>query len=108
MSITCKKFKPKKLRKKISVWTKNLKMDDLAILINDKITRRGIAKGLVFIQEDLNNNTNNAYNANFNNGNINNNNVNNNYVRLATSFIILNKMSFLFERHFYKGKVYGR
>ena len=43
-------------------------MDDLAILINDKITRRGIAKGLVFIQEDLNNNTNNAYNANFNNG----------------------------------------
>ena len=43
-------------------------MDDLAILINDKITRRGIAKGLVFIQKDLNNNTNNAYNANFNNG----------------------------------------
>ena len=83
----------------------HLKMDDLAILINDKITRRGIAKGLVFIQEDLNNNTNNAYNANFNNGNINNNNVNNNnYVRLATSFIILNKMSFLFERHFYKGR----
>ena len=31
-------------------------MDDLAILINDKITRRGIAKGLVFIQEDLNKN----------------------------------------------------
>ena len=79
----------------------HLKMDDLAILINDKITRRGIAKGLVFIQEDLNNNTNNAYNANFNNGNINNNNVNNNnYVRLATSFIILNRMSFFFERHF--------
>ena len=33
-----------------------LKMDDLAIFINDKITRRGIAKGLVFIQEDLNKN----------------------------------------------------
>ena len=65
-------------------------MDDLAILINDKITRRGIAKGLVFVQEDLNNNTNNAYNANFNNGYINNNNVNNNnYVRLSVSFIIL-------------------
>ena len=31
-------------------------MDDLAIFINDKITRRGIAKGLVFIQEDLNKN----------------------------------------------------
>ena len=28
----------------------------MAILINDKITRRGIAKGLVFIQEDLNKN----------------------------------------------------
>ena len=36
----------------------HLKMDDLAILINDKITRRGIAKGLVFIQEDLNSNLN--------------------------------------------------
>ena len=36
------------------------------------------------------NNTNNAYNANFNNGYMNNNNVNNNnYVRLAASFIIL-------------------
>ena len=34
----------------------HLKMDDLAILIKDKITRRGIAKGLVFIQEDLNKN----------------------------------------------------
>ena len=31
-----------------------LKLDDLAIFINDKITRRGIAKGLVFVQEDLN------------------------------------------------------
>lgn len=31
-----------------------IKMDDLAIFINDKITRRGIAKGLVFIQEDFN------------------------------------------------------
>ncbi len=34
----------------------HIKMDDLAILINDKITRRGIAKGLVFVQEDLNKN----------------------------------------------------
>ena len=33
-----------------------LKMDDMAIFINDKITRRGIAKGLVCIQEDLNKN----------------------------------------------------
>ena len=33
-----------------------IKMDDLAIFINDKITRRGIAKGLVCIQEDLNKN----------------------------------------------------
>ena len=33
-----------------------LKMDDLAIYINDKITRMGIAKGLVCIQEDLNKN----------------------------------------------------
>ena len=33
-----------------------IKLDDLAILINDKITRRGIAKGLVFVQEDLNKN----------------------------------------------------
>ena len=32
-----------------------IKLDDLAILINDKITRRGIAKGLVSIQENLNN-----------------------------------------------------
>lgn len=31
-----------------------LKLDDLSILINDKIKRRGIAKGLVNIQEDLN------------------------------------------------------
>ena len=29
-------------------------MDDLSIFINDRITRRGIAKGLVSIQEDLN------------------------------------------------------
>ena len=28
----------------------------MSIFINDKITRRGIAKGLVFIQEDLNKN----------------------------------------------------
>ena len=34
----------------------HLKMDDLAIYINDKITRRGIAKGLVSMQEDLNKN----------------------------------------------------
>ena len=32
-----------------------LKLDDMVIYINDKITRRGIAKGLVSIQEDLNN-----------------------------------------------------
>ena len=30
-----------------------MKLDDLAIFINDKITRRGIAKGLVSVQEDL-------------------------------------------------------
>ena len=48
--------------KKISreVYEKNrqaplqIKLDDFAILINDRITRRGIAKGLVSIQEDLN------------------------------------------------------
>ena len=34
----------------------HIKMDDMAIFINDKITRRGIAKGLVFVQEDLNRN----------------------------------------------------
>ncbi len=28
----------------------------MAIFINDKITRRGIAKGLIFIQGDLNKN----------------------------------------------------
>ena len=33
-----------------------LKLDDMAIYINDKMTRRGIAKGLVFVQEDLNRN----------------------------------------------------
>ena len=33
-----------------------LKLDDMAIFINDKITRRGIAKGLIFVQEDLNKN----------------------------------------------------
>lgn len=33
-----------------------IKLDDLAIYINDKITRRGIAKGLVCIQESLNKN----------------------------------------------------
>ena len=36
--------------------TIHIKLDDLAIFINDKITRRGIAKGLVSIQEDLNKN----------------------------------------------------
>lgn len=34
----------------------HIKIDDLSIYINDKITRRGIAKGLVYIQEDLNKN----------------------------------------------------
>ena len=34
----------------------HIKIDDMAIFINDKITRRGIAKGLVSIQEDLNRN----------------------------------------------------
>ena len=34
----------------------NIKIDDLAIFINNRITRRGIAKGLVGIQEDLNKN----------------------------------------------------
>ena len=34
----------------------HIKVDDLSIYINDKITRRGIAKGLVSIQEDLNKN----------------------------------------------------
>ena len=34
----------------------HIKLDDLSIFINDKITRRGIAKGLVTIQEDLNKN----------------------------------------------------
>ena len=34
----------------------HIKLDDLSIFINDKITRRGIAKVLVTIQEDLNKN----------------------------------------------------
>ena len=34
----------------------HIKLDDLAVYINEKITRRGIAKGMVTIQEDLNNN----------------------------------------------------
>ena len=34
----------------------HIKLDDLSIYINEKITRRGIAKGLVSIQEDLNKN----------------------------------------------------
>ena len=33
-----------------------LKRDDLAIFVNHKITRRGIAKGLISVQEDLNKN----------------------------------------------------
>ena len=33
-----------------------IKLDDMAVFIKDKITRRGIAKGLIFIQEDLNKN----------------------------------------------------
>ena len=33
-----------------------IKLDDLAIYINDKITKHGIAKGLVNVQEDLNKN----------------------------------------------------
>ncbi len=32
----------------------HIKLDDLSIFINERITRRGIAKGLVSIQEDLN------------------------------------------------------
>ncbi len=31
-----------------------IKLDDLAIFLNDRITRRGIAKGLVCVQENLN------------------------------------------------------
>lgn len=34
----------------------HIKLDDLSIFINDRITRREIAKGLVTIQEDLNKN----------------------------------------------------
>ena len=34
----------------------HIKLDDLSIYINEKNTRRGIAKGLVSIQEDLNKN----------------------------------------------------
>ena len=33
-----------------------IKLDDLSIFVNGRITRRGIAKGLVFIQEDFNKN----------------------------------------------------
>ena len=33
-----------------------IKIDDLSIFINERITKRGIAKGMVFIQEDLNKN----------------------------------------------------
>lgn len=34
----------------------HIKLDDLSVFINDKITRRGISKGLVSIQEDINKN----------------------------------------------------
>lgn len=34
----------------------HMKLDDLSVFINSRITRRGIAKGLVTIQEDLNRN----------------------------------------------------
>lgn len=33
-----------------------IKLDDLSIFVNGRITRRGIAKGMVFIQEDFNKN----------------------------------------------------
>ena len=33
-----------------------IKLDDLSIFVNDRITRRGIAKWMVFIQEDFNKN----------------------------------------------------
>ena len=32
----------------------HIKIDDLSVFINDRIKRRGIAKGMVSIQEDLN------------------------------------------------------
>ena len=34
----------------------HIKLDDLAVYMNDKITRRGISDGLVCIQEDMNKN----------------------------------------------------
>ena len=50
----------KKINKEIYIRDRqasiHLKLDDLAIVINDSIKRRGIAKGLVFVQEDLNRN----------------------------------------------------
>lgn len=33
-----------------------IKLDDLSIFVNGRITRRGIAKGMIFIQEDFNKN----------------------------------------------------
>lgn len=33
-----------------------IKLDDLSIFVNGRITRRGIAKGMLFIQEDFNKN----------------------------------------------------
>ena len=34
-----------------------IKLDDLSEFVNNKITARGIAKGMVFVQEDFNKNT---------------------------------------------------
>lgn len=34
----------------------HIKLDDLAVYLNDRITRRGISRGLVCIQEDMNKN----------------------------------------------------
>lgn len=44
----------KEIYKRDSQASIHIKLDDLAIVINDSIKRRGIAKGLVFVQEDLN------------------------------------------------------
>ena len=48
------KKKNKEIYKRDRQASIQIKLDDLAIYINDRITRHGIAKGLVFIQEDLN------------------------------------------------------
>ena len=49
-----KKIINKEIYKRDRQASLQIKLDDLAIYINDRITRHGIAKGLVFIQEDLN------------------------------------------------------